>query len=352
MRDFQCHCGNRIFFENTRCLACGRTLGFVPDRLRLLALEPCTDGLWRPAGGGGGRFRSCANAEQAGCNWLLPETDAGPRCRSCRLNQVIPDLGRPLNRLYWRRIEAAKRRLIYSLLRLGLPIVDRAADPESGLSFAFLADAPEPGEFSDAFDSTPARVLTGHHNGLITINVAEADDVERERMRTLMNEHYRTLLGHFRHEIAHYYWPRLLPEGPRREAFRALFGDERADYGQALERYYRDGPPPDWQQRYVSAYAASHPWEDWAESFAHYLHMIDTLEAAADAGILPGRAGQRRLPEDIGTLITLWRELVVVLNALNRCMGQPDAYPFVLTGVADDKLGFVHETIAAAAAPR
>lgn len=349
MRDFRCQCANQVFFENHRCLACGRRLGFVAADLCLHALEPAGDDRWRLSGdtpAAGRLYRNCANAEPAGCNWLVPEDDDGPWCESCRLNQVIPDLGLALNRIYWQRIEVAKRRLIYSLLRLKLPIIGRREDPQAGLAFAFLADAPESGEFSDAFDSSPARVQTGHHNGLITINIAEADDVERERMRTLMNEHYRTLLGHFRHEIAHFYWPRLLPEGPRRAAFRVLFGDEREDYAQALQRYYGDGPPADWQQRYVSAYAASHPWEDWAESFAHYLHMTDTLEAAADAGILPGRPGQRTLPADISTRMLLWRELVVALNSLNRCMGQPDAYPFVLSELADRKLGFVHEVIA------
>jgi hypothetical protein len=352
MRNFRCQCGATVFFENTRCINCGRRLGFLPDHRVMSALEPLDDQNWRaPLAGAAALYRPCANATQADvCNWMVPRSDPSRWCPSCRLNQIIPNLEAPQNRIYWKRIEAAKRRLVYSLLRLGLPIVDRHQDPQHGLAFNFLADQPDSGEFSDSLD--PAlRVTTGHVDGLITINVAEADDVERERMRMLMKENYRTLLGHFRHEIAHYYWPRLVRETGRLEAFRELFGDETMDYAAALDRYYQNGAPADWQTRYVSAYASAHPWEDWAESFAHYLHMTDTLEAAADAGVLPGMPTLAALPRDIEALMQRWREFAVVLNSLNRCMGLPDAYPFVLSGKADEKIAFVHGAIAAVAAP-
>ncbi|HSG63754.1 MAG TPA: putative zinc-binding metallopeptidase, partial [Gammaproteobacteria bacterium] len=337
---------------NTRCINCGRRLAFLPDRRTMSALEAAGEGLWRaPLAGMTALYRPCANGTQGDvCNWMVPQPDENPWCRSCRLNQIIPNLDDAQNRLYWKRIEVAKRRLVYSLLRLGLPIVDRHQDPQLGLAFNFLADQPDSGEFSDSIGPS-WRVMTGHADGLITINVAEADDVERERMRTRMNENYRTLLGHFRHEIAHYYWPRLVRDTGRLDAFRALFGDETEDYASALERYYSQGAPPDWQTRYVSAYASSHPWEDWAESFAHYLHMTDTLEAAADAGVLPGMPTLAALPRDIEALTQRWREFAIVLNALNRCMGLPDAYPFVLSGRADEKIAFVHQAIAAVAAP-
>jgi len=61
---------------------------------------------------------------------------------------------------------------------------------------------------ADVDGCTP--VLTSHCNGLITLNIAEADDAERERRRVKFHEPYRTLLGHLRHEVAHYYWDRLI----------------------------------------------------------------------------------------------------------------------------------------------
>ncbi|HSN72355.1 MAG TPA: putative zinc-binding metallopeptidase [Steroidobacteraceae bacterium] len=352
MRNFRCQCGATVFFENTRCISCSRKLGFLPDRSVMSALEPAGENLWRaPLAGMSALYRSCANTGQGEvCNWMVPRFDAHPFCTSCRLNQIIPNLDAPQNRLYWKRIEAAKRRLVYSLLRLGLPIIDRQQDPAHGLAFNFLADQPDSGEFSDSLDPS-CRVMTGHVDGVITINVAEADDVERERIRMQMNENYRTLLGHVSHEIAHYYWPLLVRDTGRLDAFRDLFGDETADYAAALDAYYEHGAPPGWQTRYVSAYASAHPWEDWAESFAHYLHMTDTLEAAADAGILPGMSDVAALPRDVEALMNRWREFAVVLNSLNRCMGLPDAYPFVLSGKADEKIAFVHAAIRPIAQP-
>ena len=203
--------------------------------------------------------------------------------------------------------------------------------------------------------------MTGHDNGLITIALTEADDVEREKMRTALHEPYRTLLGHFRHEIGHYYWDRLVDDGGRLDAFRALFGDDRADYAEALQRYYDNGAPPDWQTRFVSAYAASHPWEDFAETWAHYLHIIDTLEIAGafEISVHPRIARTDALDAtvdfdpyratDVHRLVDTWLPLSLALNSLNRAMGQPDLYPFVLSDPAIAKLGFVHDTVAAQA---
>jgi hypothetical protein len=200
------------------------------------------------------------------------------RLRACQLNRTIPHLETPGNLLRWQRLEAAKHRLVYGLLRFGLPLTSRAEDPQAGLAFDFLADS------GPAFREN-AQAMTGHSQGLITINIAEADDAERERHRQDMAEPYRTLLGHFRHEIGHYYWERLVRGGTWLEPFRALFGDERQDYGAGLERHYAAGPRPDWSQRFVSAYAGMHPWEDWAETWAHYLHIVDTLETANAFGL-------------------------------------------------------------------
>ncbi len=253
----------------------------------------------------------------------------------------------------WYRLEVAKRRLIYSLLALNLPLRNKLEDPEQGVAFEFLAD-PDPSV------QGAAPVLTGHDNGVITVNLAEANDAEREKRRLAMLEPYRTLLGHFRHEIGHYYWDRLLKDGPRLEDFRKLFGDERADYAQALAKHYEDGPAKEWPKSFVSAYASTHPWEDWAETWAHYLHITDTLETAIASGLSlrPRRSDEPALTPDLimsgcrpvnfDRMINAWFPLTYLLNSLNRGLGLPDGYPFVLSTPAIEKLRFVHDLIEAA----
>ena len=269
-------------------------------------------------------------------------------CAACRHNRVIPDLSVAGNDRLWGRIEAAKHRLFYSLLRLGLPLENRADAPEHGLTFDFLADLPE--------SSQPhmQSVMTGHDNGLITLALKEADDAVREKVRGAMGEPYRTLLGHFRHESGHYFWDRLVaPDAGLLNGFRGLFGDDRLDYAAALKRHYEEGAPPDWQNTHVSFYAASHPWEDFAETWAHYLHIVDTLETAAAFGlkVQPRLArghiaasldfdpyGSRRFD----TIIEAWLPVEFATNNLNRSMGLNDLYPFVLSQKTVEKLGFIH----------
>jgi hypothetical protein len=347
MRVFHCDaCDQLVFFENTRCVKSQHTLAFIPELGRMAALEPAGGELWRvPARGfAQRRFRLCDNySREQVCNWALPAQDPQRLCVSCRLTQIIPNLSLAGERERWAKLEAAKRRLLYELMRLHCPITSRAEDPERGLSYEFRAE--EPG--------APA-VLTGHSSGVITLNTAEADDAERERRRLQLHEPYRTLLGHFRHEIGHYYWQRLIAGGERLEAWRKLFGDERADYSAAIKNHYEHGPPADWQQRFVSAYATAHPWEDWAESWAHYLHMSDMLETAAACGLSlnPPRRDEPALKRASSSgpferLIESWFPLAYISNNLNRSMGLADAYPFVLSTPVIDKLRFVHDTITA-----
>ncbi len=240
---------------------------------------------------------------------------------------------------------------------LKLPIENRTDEPESGIAFEFLADPPETALNDTAEKSGP--IMTGHNQGVITINIAEADDAEREKRRQQLHEPYRTLLGHFRHEVGHYYWDRLIKGTKQLEPFRKLFGDDQQDYAKSLENHYAQGAPANWQQHFVSSYASSHPWEDWAETWAHYLHMVDTLETAAACGLSlrPGRKDEPTLknapeprPERIGSfdkMIDNWFPLTYVLNNLNRGLGMPDGYPFVLSTPVIEKLRFVHDTIAA-----
>jgi hypothetical protein len=350
MKLFECqHCGQLLYFENTRCERCGHLLGYLPDGAMLSALTEEGGDRWRALAAPERLVRFCANAAPGACNWLIPADGADTFCPACRLNRTIPDLGPPEHLLRWQRLEAAKHRLVYSLLRLGLPLVSKFEDPGTGLAFDFLAD---PAGFPDG-----PKVLTGHAHGLITINLAEADDAERERARQEMTEPYRTLLGHFRHEVGHYYWERVVLDGPWLEWFRTMFGDERQDYGACLEEHHTEGPAPDWQERFVSGYASAHPWEDFAETWAHYLHIVDTLETAGAFGLhIAPRAGRDPglameidfdpyRQNDFDALLKAWLPLTYAVNSLNHSMGQPDLYPFVLAPAVMAKLRFVHGLI-------
>lgn len=355
-RKFECVCGRPVFFRNSECLVCHTPLGYDPERRRLLPLEaiPGTD-LWKEARPRRPRrYRRCANLDTAsGCNWLVDPADPGaldpPQCRACRLTRTLPDLSLPENGERWARIATAQRRLVSQLIGLGLPVKSRLSeDPERGLAFDLLQSPP----------AGPA-VITGHADGVVTIDVEEADDPTREHRRTALGEPYRTLLGHLRHEVGHYYWQRLVDGAPWHEPFRCLFGDEREDYAAALKRHYEQGAPADWGARHVSAYASSHPWEDWAETWAHYLHMVDTLDTARSFG-LDGesvelsyeRFGNAALadsgdrnPGPFLAIVNGWMELTGVLNELSRSMGVADFYPFVLSPPALRKLHFVHRVV-------
>lgn len=358
MKTFHCDfCGYPVYFEDTRCPNCDHALGFLSDLRVISALDPLNDDDWSALipEAGGRHYRQCQNYRtEEVCNWMLPPESEETFCPACRLNRTIPNLTREGNRLSWRRLERAKRRLVYSLSTLGLPVMNQDDDPERGLAFDFLAD-PDPDP--DADFETREHVMTGHASGLITINIAEADDAVRERLRLNMNERYRTLIGHFRHEVGHYYWDLLVQDGAWLAPFRERFGDEREDYGEALNRYYEQGPVADWQEHFISRYASSHAWEDWAESFAHYLHMVDTLETAAAFGlrIRAPRSGKSELrpvvalsaddPESFETMVASWFPLTFAMNSINRSMGMADLYPFVLNDTVIDKLRFVHRVV-------
>lgn len=358
MKIFHCQsCGQVVYFENTQCLSCGGSLGFLPDRFLISSLEPAGDDRWRPLAiqSRTHRYRMCQNySREQVCNWMLPADSQENFCDACRLNQTIPDLTVSGNRLLWQRLETGKRRLVYSLLRLGLPLISKQQDPEAGLAFAFLADT-EP-QFTES-----TQMMTGHAQGLITINIAEADDVWRERMRQDMTEPYRTILGHFRHESGHYFWYRLAQRPEWLTAFRQVFGDERTDYASAIQQHYQHGPAADWQLRFVSPYAAAHPWEDWAETWAHYLHIIDVLETAwaFRLRVSPHNDAQDEMTsepdfdpyrvESFNQVVEQWLPLTYAVNSLNRSMGQPDLYPFVLTPAVLSRIDFVHRTVRQAA---
>ena len=359
MKIFKCDaCQQIVHFENSQCTRCGHALAYLPEKGVISALEPAADapGVFVALAPSArkGRYRLCGNQiDHGACNWAVAEDDTHRFCRSCRLNEVIPNLADPKARDAWLKLELNKRRLIFSLLELGLPVEPRGENP-AGLAFEFKQDVPG-----------DEKVVIGHDHGLITINIDEADSPFREKMRLELGEPYRTLLGHFRHESGHYYWERLVAHSPQLDAFRDLFGDERASYDDALEAHYRDGAPQDWQARFVSSYASMHPYEDWAESWAHYLHMTETLDTArsfgvdlkprAASGSGRAKAGELELRaqridfDDFDDLLQAWGPLTIALNALNRSMGLPDPYPFVLPEPAVRKIRFVHDVIERAA---
>lgn len=322
VRSFWCpRCGQLVFFENTECLRCELELGFDAQQRTIV---DATAGL------------RCANQQLAGCNWLVTET--GGLCTSCRLTRTRPPEEDAEATAAFADAEAAKRRLVFQLLELDLPLSSWTDEP-GGLAY-------------DLLSSTNEQVVTGHEDGIVTIDLAESDDPHREQIRADMGEPYRTMLGHLRHETGHYYWPVLVERAGRLDGFRELFGDERADYGEAMTRHYEQGAPAGWESEHVSAYATMHPWEDWAESFAHYLHIRDTTQTAAAFGIRVERRDEALSANpdvdsngaSFESILADWLPLSYALNAVNRSMGRDDLYPFVLSPAVVEKLTWVHTT--------
>ena len=325
MRAFTCPgCSALVPFESTRCLVSDTYLGYSRRDRAMLALHDgrSADGLVR-----------CANAEIAACNWLT--TAEQPLCDCCRLTRTRPADDDTDALPMFARTEAAKRRLLYQLDDLALPVVGREDDPEGGLAFDLLSSAHE-------------NVVIGHASGVVTIDLAEGDDGYREQVRVRLAEPYRTMLGHLRHETGHWYWEVLVDRPGGTDAFRALFGDETVSYADAIEQHYGGEPPAGWEDEYVSTYATMHPWEDWAETFAHYLHIRDTLDTAAAFGLAPaGATFDRRVlgPSGFDTIIEMWLPLTWALNMVNRSMGRDDLYPFVLPPAVLEKMRFIHTVI-------
>lgn len=314
-----CRCGQQVYFDNHSCVKCGRQLAFDCGELTMQSEESPGDGL-----------PTCANRATAVlCNWMPVQGGKHGYCLSCTMSKTIPTLSKPENYDRWRKLEEAKRRLIYDLLLLGLPVDD------SRLEFHFKEDRrtnPDVGE---------GHITTGHASGAITINAAEADEVFREQMRQAMNEPWRTLLSHMRHESGHYYFTQLVNDDNRTDV-REVFGDESANYEAALKAYYERGPQANWTSSFISAYASAHPAEDWAECWAHYLHIRSVLDVAVSSGLLP----------DGNNWYERFIELVLALNEIMRSLGLPDAYPFVLNEPVVRKVECVHRVVAGYAAQR
>ena len=351
MRLFTCdNCDQVIHFDNRLCVRCNHRLGFLASDLSMHALESRDEVNWQLVSDPNRLVRFCANAGLDICNWLVD--DGNNFCIACRHNRLVPNTDTQEGIDRWRRISQAQRHLFYSLLRWKLPHPDRQEDPQGGLVFDFLEDAVRN-------DGNIVPAMTGHEEGLIAIRAAEADDLTREQARAAMDEPYRTLLGHFRHETGHFIWDKLVRDRNGLDAFRAVFGDERQDYAAALQERYANGPAPGWQESFISAYASVHPWEDFAECFAHYLHIVDTLETARSFGIAIDPRGHEEIAAEVDfnpyraqsaeQLVSAWVPLSLAINAIQRSMGQADSYPFVLSQPVVAKLEYMHQLIQAAA---
>lgn len=382
MKTFQCTCKTKpiLFFESNQCLSCGRTVG-IDDNFDLVEPyehDPKTD-LYIKENQPHVQYKKCDNnALYQTCNGMvnlnnfipdssLEEGKDEMLCFACRFNETVPDLSIVEHIPLWKKMESAKRRALYTLKSLPVPLQDTNENTETGLSFDFITDRNVKDHFSSPLAGHEA-VFTGHDCGHITINLAEADDVARSQTKHDMGERYRTLLGHFRHELGHYYFDQLISLSPEKHLLcKQYFGDDELDYQEALNKHYEQGAPENWRDSFISEYATMHPYEDWAETWAHYMHIIDTLETAQNFSITGAIAGsippvkadteelnELSLPQDacyfleqtdINSTLDTWMDFAIMLNSLNRSMGLADAYPFVLTDAVRDKLSFIHHAI-------
>ena len=381
MKTFKCSCPGQpsLFFESHTCNACGRVVGITDEFESVQPFDLNEETNYFVIEGVSDRaFKKCKNfAQYNACNGMVDvkltkeeaateaeakNTEDNEYCFACRFNEVVPNLNVEAHVPLWQKMENAKRRALYTLKALPLPLNNNEEDAETGLTFEFTVDRNVKDHFVSKLPHHP-DVMTGHNNGNITINLAEADDVARSKTKAAMGENYRTLLGHFRHELGHYYFDRLIANNPyKHERCKAYFGDDELDYQEALDQYYSNGGAPvNWPENFISEYATMHPWEDWAETWAHYMHIIDTLETAQSYGLLFDKnrgtnqtLSDLNLPQDdadddisasFNRILNSWMEFSVVLNALNRSMGLQDAYPFVLTEPVRKKLSFIHHAV-------
>lgn len=343
MKIFQCgHCAQSLFFESYKCDNCGHLSGFRDEDRKMLTFDPIGDNLISDREKI--EYKYCKNKEYDVCNWLIEKDSPEEFCQACQLNRTIPNLSDEENFEKWQHLEVAKHRLIYQLQKIGLDLESKLGN-EEGFCFDFVVQKHDP------------KLMTGHANGVITILLKEADSVLREKMRKQMLEPYRTLIGHLRHEVGHYFWDRLIYTNKKvLKEYRAIFGNERLNYGDSLQEYYKKGAPENWQESFISRYATSHSWEDWAETWAHYLHIMDMLETAYFFGLNVKPIDKANTlqasvsfdpytEKDFDVIIETCVPLSFAVNSMNRAMGVPDVYPFIITPNMVKKMKFIHKLL-------
>ncbi|MCM4173887.1 hypothetical protein DHD32_20670 [Arenibacter sp. TNZ] len=343
MKVFECgHCNYPLFFENNQCDNCGHSCGYRAADRKMLTFDPLSTSLISDREKI--EYKYCKNKEHKVCNWLLEKNEKHDYCPACQLNRTIPNLSEIENFAKWRNLEVAKHRLIYQLQKIGLDLPSKMVNNE-GLCFDFIAKR------------NNLKIMTGHANGVITILIREADSVFREQTRKEMQEPYRTLIGHLRHEVGHYFWEQLVSKNKDiLSSFRTIFGNEEVSYSSSLQAYYKHGAPSNWGDSFISKYATSHPWEDWAETWAHYLHIMDMVETAHFFGLKVNSTDiskNMRIEatsdpysvKNFETIINTCIPLSFAVNSLNRAMGVPDVYPFVITPGVVNKMTFIHQLL-------
>ena len=345
MKTFQCgNCNLVVFFENYTCDNCGHLTGYRAEDRMMLTFKQNADVLISDREQV--EYKYCKNNEYKVCNWVIEKDDPEDYCSACQLNRTIPNLSNPKSDNFenWKNLEIAKHRLIYQLQKMGLRLPSKLKH-EEGLCFDFVARLGNP------------KLMTGHANGVITILIREGDSVLREQTRKQLMEPYRTLVGHLRHEVGHYFWNQLVRDNPRvLKEFRTVFGNEEEDYSKALQTYYKKGAPKNWSASFISEYATSHPWEDWAETWAHYLHIMDIVETAYFFRLnvkpkLKAKAMAAKVSFDpyskqnFDVIVRKCVPLSLAVNSINRAMGIPDVYPFVISAEIIEKLRFIHRLL-------
>ena len=330
VKAFRCRiCDNPLHFENSVCVSCGTGLGFSREERTIVPVNE--DGVYLD--NVGEQWHVCRNLSLSGCTWLTQVE--GGQCFACSMTRTRPNDEDARGIANFPAAERAKRHVIFELDTLGFPVVSKHMDPDNGLAFDLLSSVEE-------------NVVIGHANGLITIDLAESEAAHREKVRENLGEPYRTMLGHFRHEVGHYYEWQLVRGDARLDECRALFGDESKDYQAEIDRHYKEGPPAGWESSYISSYATMHPFEDFAETWAHYLHICDTIQTASEYGLATvGTITSFSQFSDV--VVGIWVPLSVALNMINRSMGHEDLYPFVIPAPVLDKLEFVASLRPAAA---
>lgn len=343
MKIFECgHCSYPLYFENNQCDNCRHICGYRDVDRKMLTFNPANEILISDRESIA--YKYCKNKEHEVCNWLLEEDDEHDYCSACQLNRTIPNLSAKKNFRKWQNLELAKHRLVYQLQKIGLDLPSKMVNND-GLCFDFIVKKSNP------------SIMTGHASGVITILLREADAALREQIRKELDEPYRTLIGHLRHEVGHYFWERLVAADKSfLSEFRIIFGNEEINYSDSLQRYYKNGAPENWRESFISKYATSHPWEDWAETWAHYLHVMDMVETAHFFGIKVNPTNRNKSMKasvtfdpysiaDFETIVHKCRPLSFAVNSINRAMGIPDVYPFVISPEVAKKMSFIHELL-------
>ncbi len=347
MRGFACPvCHNFTPFESDRCPNCQASVGLhLPSKSMIATVRDS-------AVVDGQRWVRCTQSGNLGCNWLVPEEQAVEQRGRCLADSLIRREPAPDDTMAREKLvptAQALRRLIYQLTDIGLP-VEPFWRRDGGLAFDLLSSY-----------TTGDKVLIGHADGVITIDLVETLDAYRETLRVALGEPYRTMLGHFRHEVGHYYQNILVEKGSGAMQYlqecRELFGDERTSYSDQIARHYTFGAPDQWQDSFISEYATMHPWEDFAECFAHYLHITDTIDTCREAGmVLTADKVRFTVPRDIEALESYadvpverllfdWKWMSMFFNRVNTAMGKNPLYPFIIPPPVIAKLGFVHRVI-------